>query len=210
MRGRNKPWADEFIRQHQEYIFNKEIDFNNQKPLFLEIGMGKGDFIISSCKCYKNVNHLGVELNKSVFALALKKIVNEEISNLKILNVPAANLLNEIKEHSVDKIFLNFSDPWPKSGHKKRRLVHPVHLELFEKLLALDGEILFKTDNLKLFQYGLEEFVKRNYEFKFLSFDYQLIEGDFMSEYEKRFRSLNQPIYRCVLKIKKENKNECK
>ena len=208
MRGRKKPWAGEFILQHQDYIYNPEKDFINQNKTYLEVGMGKGDFIIASCKYSPDINHIGVELNKSVFAIAMKKIVNENLNNIKLLNVAALNLLDYIKLHSINRIYLNFSDPWPKSGYQKRRLVHPIHLEIFEKLLETDGEILFKTDNLKLFEYGLEIFNQRNYEIVFLSYDYQLIEGDFLTEYEKHFRSLNQPIYRCVFKIRKENHHE--
>ena len=204
MRGRNKPWADQFISDNQHYIYKKNEIVDKNREIYLEIGMGKGDFIIQSSKYFSDVLHFGVELNKSIFAIALKKIANEEIENLKILNVPAINLLDYFAEHSISKIFLNFSDPWPKARHEKRRLVHPKHLELFEKLLVSDGKIVFKTDNLKLFEYGLEMFKQRNYTIEFLEYDYNTIEGDFVSEYEARFRSLNQPIYRCVASIVKK------
>ncbi len=201
MRGRNKPWADQFILDHADYLYHQETSFLNNQETYLEVGIGKGDFIIQSCQYYPHVNHIGVELNKSVFAIALKKIVNTNIENVKLLQVPAAQLVELIPHHSISKIFLNFSDPWPKSGYKKRRLVHPFHLQIFEQLLKKDGQIAFKTDNLMLFEFGLESFKERNYEIVELSYDYQTIPGDFISEYEARFRSLNQPIYRCVIKI---------
>ena len=204
MRGRNKPWADQFISDNQHYIYKKNEIVDKNREIYLEIGMGKGDFIIQSSKYFSDVLHFGVELNKSIFAIALKKIANLEIENLKILNVPAINLLDYFAEHSISKIFLNFSDPWPKARHEKRRLVHTKHLELFEKLLVSDGKIVFKTDNFKLFEYGLEMFKQRNYTIEFLEYDYNTIEGDFVSEYEARFRSLNQPIYRCVASIVKK------
>lgn len=208
MRGRNKPWAKDFIATHRDYLYQSSADFST--PCYLEIGMGKGDFIIASCKYSPQVHHVGIEINTSIFALALKKIVQEEINNIQVANIGADKLLEYFPEHSVEKIFLNFSDPWPKARHEKRRLVHPHYLSIFEKLLKKDGQICFKTDNCQLFDYGVEVFQERKYSIFELSYDYQLKEGDFMSEYERRFRSLGQPIYRCIVQPSQEEKNETK
>jgi len=202
MRGRNKPWAKDFIVEHQDLIFDKS-KVNGE--LTLEVGIGKGDFIVGNAKYNNNLTHIGVELNTSIFAVAMKKIVNEGISNVYLLNLPANKLLEYIDEGSINSLYLNFSDPWPQNGYRKRRLVHPIHLEIFEKLLKDNGKIVFKTDNQKLFEFGVENFKQRNYEFEFLSYDYKLLDDDFMTEYEAKFRALGQPIYRAVVKVNKSN-----
>ncbi len=205
MRGRNKPWANDFILAHQELIFNKDEKIN--MPKTLEVGIGKGDFIIKNAIANKDYLHIGVELNTSIYAIAMKKIVNEGLTNIRLLNVKALDLLNYIDEKSIDKLYLNFSDPWPQNGYRKRRLVHPLHLEIFEKLLIDGGTILFKTDNLPLFEMAVKNFNVRNYEILFVSYDYQTVSGDFVSEYEAKFRTNGDKIYRIVAKI---NKNSLK
>ncbi len=205
MRGRNKPWANDFILAHQELIFNKDEKIN--MPKTLEVGIGKGDFIIKNAIANKDYLHIGVELNTSIYAIAMKKIVNEGLTNIRLLNVKALDLLNYIDEKSIDKLYLNFSDPWPQNGYRKRRLVHPLHLEIFEKLLIDGGTILFKTDNLPLFEMAVKNFNVRNYEILFVSYDYQTVSGDFVSEYEAKFRANGDKIYRIVAKI---NKNSLK
>lgn len=205
MRGRNKPWANDFILAHQELIFNKDEKIN--MPKTLEVGIGKGDFIIKNAIANKDYLHIGVELNTSIYAIAMKKIVNEGLTNIRLLNVKAIDLLNYIDEESIDKLYLNFSDPWPQNGYRKRRLVHPLHLEIFEKLLIDGGTILFKTDNLPLFEMAVKNFNVRNYEILFVSYDYQTVSGDFVSEYEAKFRTNGDKIYRIVAKI---NKNSLK
>ena len=202
MRGRNKPWAKDFIAAHQELIFDKSEQLS--KPLTLEVGIGKGDFIVANAKNNQDYIHIGVELNESIYAIAMIKIVNEQIDNIKMLNVKALDLPLLISENSIDKIYLNFSDPWPQNGYRKRRLVHPIHLEVFERLLVDGGELIFKTDNVKLFEMAVTNFNIRNYEVTFLSYDYQTIEGDYVTEYESRFRSMNMPIHRIAVKIHKD------
>lgn len=199
MRGRNKPWAKDFIEEHRQLIYQKEI-----KADTLEIGIGKGDFIIQNAKNNPDLVHIGVEINTSILAMAMKKIVTENIENIYLLNVPAKDVSENIKEGSIQRIYLNFSDPWPQNGYRKRRLVHPLHLEIFESLLQDQGLLLFKTDNEKLFDFGVENFRQRNYEILSYSRDYQLEVGDFMSEYESKFRQQGQPIYRCVVKVNKQ------
>ena len=205
MRGRNKPWANDFILAHQELVFNKDEKIN--MPKTLEVGIGKGDFIIKNAIANKDYLHIGVELNTSIYAIAMKKIVNEGLSNVRLLNVKALDLLNFIEEQSIENLYLNFSDPWPQNGYRKRRLVHPLHLEIFEKLLIDGGTILFKTDNLPLFEMAVKNFNVRNYDILFVSYDYQTVSDDFVSEYEAKFRANGDKIYRIVAKI---NKNSLK
>lgn len=205
MRGRNKPWAKDFIAEHDSLIYKSDEKIADK--MTLEVGIGKGDFIVANAKVNEDTLHIGVELNTSIFAIAMKKIVNNDLKNIRLLNAKALDLPNYIAEGSISKIYLNFSDPWPQNGYRKRRLVHPIHLEVFEKLLIDGGEIVFKTDNLNLFEMGVNNFKIRNYEILFLEYNYQLIDGDFITEYESRFRALNMPIYRVVAKI---NKNDLK
>ncbi len=204
MRGRNKPWAKDFIIAHNDLIYDKEEVLS--QPLTLEIGIGKGDFLVANAKANPNYIHIGVEINTSIFAIAMKKVVNENLKNVRLLNLKAMDLLTSIPENSIEKIYLNFSDPWPQNGYRKRRLVHPLHLEVFEKLIIDKGELVFKTDNLALFEMGVNNFKIRNYEIEYLSYDYQTVPGDFVTEYEAKFRALNQPIYRVVVKINKANR----
>lgn len=202
MRGRNKPWAKEFIAEHEELRFNKEEKYD--KPLTLEVGIGKGDFIVANAKENTDYLHIGVEINESIYAIAMKKIVNENITNIKMLNCKALDLLQLINEGTIEKLYLNFSDPWPQNGYRKRRLVHPLHLEIFEKLLVNNGDIIFKTDNQKLFEMAVKNFKIRNYDVYFESYDYQTVPGDYVSEYEAKFRAQGMPIYRIAAKVNKE------
>lgn len=205
MRGRNKKWAKDFILSHQELLYDASLDNSNLKTL--EVGIGKGDFIIANAKNNPDYLHIGVEINESIFAVAMKKIVNEQINNIRLLNIKALDLANFIKDNSISKLYLNFSDPWPQNGYRKRRLVHPIHLEIFEKLLVDGGFIYFKTDNLPLFEMGLRNFQIRNYQIIDVSYDYQLAKDDYLTEYENKFRLLNMPIYRVVVQIFKNNLN---
>lgn len=202
MRGRKKPWAQDFIAAHEELKFNKDEKLN--KPLTLEVGIGKGDFIVNNAKANKDYIHIGVELNESIYAIAMKKIVNENIDNIRMINTKALDLPLFINENSISKLYLNFSDPWPQNGYRKRRLVHPIHLEVFEKLLVDGGQLIFKTDNFKLFEMAVNNFKIRNYGITFISYDYQTIDGDFVTEYEARFRSQGLPIHRIAVNVKKD------
>ena len=203
MRGRNKPWAKDFILAHEGLIYNPNEEVN--KELTLEIGIGKGDFIVANAKENTDNLHIGVELNTSIFAIAMKKVVNEDLSNIRLLNIKALDLVNYIKEGSISKLYLNFSDPWPQNGYRKRRLVHPIHLEVFEKFNIDGGLIIFKTDNLGLFEMGVKNFKIRNYQIDFISYDYQTVKGDYVTEYESKFRALNMPIHRIVATINKDS-----
>ena len=149
--------------------------------------------------------HIGVEINESIYAIAMKKIVNENITNIKMLNCKALDLLQLINEGTIEKLYLNFSDPWPQNGYRIRRLVHPILLEVFEKFIKDGGQIIFKTDNLGLFEMGVKNFKIRNYQIDFISYDYQTVKGDYVTEYESKFRALNMPIHRIVATINKDS-----
>jgi len=195
MRGRNKPWADQFILDHADYLYHQETSFLNNQETYLEVGIGKGDFIIQSCQYYPHVNHIGVELNKSVFAIALKKIVNTNIENVKLLQVPAAQLVELIPHHSISKIFLNFSDPWPKKRHARRRLTSSVFLSVYDNIFKGDKVIVQKTDNTGLFESSIVSLSNYGYIIEDISLDLAStgMENS-LTEYEAKFMKLGVKI----------------
>ena len=199
MRTKYKPWAKPFIEEHTEVMcpFDK---LNDYKDYYLEIGSGKGQFLLEMAQKYPNMTFIGVEMNVTCAGFTAKKLVENEISNAKLVHANAAVMTPTIKDDSVEGIFLNFSDPWPKKRHTKRRLTSNTFLLEYYRILKSGGKLIFKTDNLDLFNYSLE--VIKESSFKLVSADYDY-DGkdtfDALTEYEKNFRELGQPIYRLVL-----------
>lgn len=208
MRLKRKPWGESVIENNSEYLVkatemdqNKFQDFINCKHLVLEIGAGKGDFAISMAKKYPDIHFLAIEMQSMAIAYALRKIHDEKIDNLLFVNVDAHYLFEQIKNHEVETIFLNFSDPWPKKRQNKRRLTYPTMLNEYYNILSSNGKLIFKTDNDVLFNDSLE-YLKES-KFKVVSIDYDYDgndEFDSLTEYESRFRGLNAPIKRFIVK----------
>ena len=203
MRQRNVKNKEEIINSSKYIILNpKEYLgkwsklFNNSNPIYIEIGMGKGDFILENAKRYPNINFIGIEKYDSIIALAIKKIEVEEISNLKLIRMNALEI-NEVFSHEIDKIYLNFSDPWPKPRHAKRRLTSEVFLEKYDNLFKNDKIIEMKTDNRNLFEFSLISFNDFGYSIKEISLDlhHSDIENNIMTEYERKFSLNNNAIY---------------
>ena len=205
MRLRKKKWASTLIKEYtgvfvlENAMLEKEIKINQINAL--EIGAGKGGFIVGMTKKHKNVNFYGIEQNQSAFALCLKKLINEEeqLSNVKIIRSDVNDVIELIKDESIDTIYLNFSDPWPKSRHHKRRLTYPLMLDKYKRILKKEGKIFFKTDNELLFNDSIEYFKKKEWHFINVDYDYQLDKDDFMTEYEEKFRSMGNKIYRLIV-----------
>ena len=199
MRTKYKPWAKPYLEEHTEVMcpFDK---LNDYKDYYLEIGSGKGQFLLEMAKKYPNLTFIGVEMNVTCAGFTAKKLVENEISNAKLVHANAAVMTPTIKDDSVEGIFLNFSDPWPKKRHTKRRLTSNTFLLEYYRILKRGGKLIFKTDNLDLFNYSLE--VIKESSFKLVSADYDY-DGkdtfDALTEYEKNFRELGQPIYRLIL-----------
>jgi len=199
MRLRNIKGAEEILKSNPNIIVNPEDNkgnwasiFNNNNPIHLEIGMGKGDFILALAAEYPNINFIGIEKQASVLIRAVQKAENL-IPNLRLINADA-NDLNNIFNHEIDAIYLNHSDPWPKAKHAKRRLTSPVFLELY-KQIANDGFTLYmRTDNEQLFDYSLETFAENGYMIKNINRNLPVTNG-VMTEYEKKFRKLGHLIY---------------
>ena len=140
------------IKNPEEYIGNYKKIFNNNNPINIEIGMGKGDFIIGMAKKYPDINFIGIEKYDSVIVRAIQKSNELEINNLKIIRVDA-NKLDQIFDKEIDTIYLNFSDPWPKDRHSKRRLTSNIFLNIYDKIFKERKRIIMKTDNINLFNY---------------------------------------------------------
>ena len=183
MRMRN-PKNKDLLIANCDYFYEK---FSNNNPIHLEIGMGKGQFILEMALNHPNINFIGVEKYSSVASVAIKKINEFKPDNLKILIMDAMNL-KEILGHSIDTIYLNFSDPWPKERHAKRRLTSENYLKIYDELFKNKAHIIMKTDNDLLFNYSLESFKNYGYKINQISYDLHKVNIDnVMTEYEEKF-----------------------
>ena len=200
MRLRNVKNAKEILDKN-EYI-NRDIKDLPNKVTYLEIGMGKGDFIIGNAKRYPDINFIGVEKYDSVMVRAIEKI-DEDLPNLKLLRLDAMEI-DTVFDKNIDLIYLNFSDPWPKKRHALRRLTSPIFLAKYDKLFKNGCHIIMKTDNRKLFEYSLKSLTDYGYKIEDISLDLHNddYKDNIMTEYEKRFVSLNQNIY--MVNVKKD------
>ena len=209
MRLRNKPWAEPFLEENEDLVlkFDEELRdsfediFGNNNSLNLEIGTGKGDFIKQLASLNLDKNYIGVEKYSTVLAIAAKKIKNEsELTNVRLMCYDASDIELVFNDESLDCIYLNFSDPWPKARHAKRRLTYKTFLDKYYMLLKTGGKIIMKTDNLDLFNYSLES-IQEHAKFKIVeyTYDYEFdASNDGMSEYERKFRELGTKINRLV------------
>ncbi len=185
-----------FIKNPKENKGQWKNVFNNQNEIHLEVGCGKGNFIIGMAKAYPNVNFIALEKFESVLIRALEKMEAEEIPNLKIVHADATDLCEMFSDGEVSTMYLNFSDPWPKTRHAKRRLTYKTFLELYSKILVSDGVIIQKTDNRSLFEYSLESFSQNGWYLKNISLDLHKTDMfNVMTEYEVKKSKLG-PIYR--------------
>lgn len=184
MRMRNPKDKDELLNSCDYYY---EDNFTNDNPINLEIGMGKGQFILNMALNNPNINFIGVEKYSSVASCAIKKINDYKPSNLKIL-VGDITTVSEKLEHKINTIYLNFSDPWPKDRHAKRRLTSISYLELYDSLFAGRPHIIQKTDNDNLFEYSLECYKEYGYKINKISYDlHKETIPNVMTEYEEKF-----------------------
>ncbi|WP_066063387.1 tRNA (guanosine(46)-N7)-methyltransferase TrmB [Neobacillus soli] len=210
MRVRNKPWAKDKIEQHPQYIVANPEQykgkwhevFENDQPLHIEVGTGKGQFITEMAKANPTINYMGIEVYDSVIVIALDRLIEADVPNLRLLHVNASDLEKYFTKNDVDRVYLNFSDPWPKSRHEKRRLTYKDFLTFYEDIMVDGGEIHFKTDNQGLFEYSLMSFSKYGLLLKYVSLDLHKsdFEGNIMTEYEEKFSGMGSRIYRCEVK----------
>lgn len=209
MRLRNIPGADEVIAQSEHVIQNpqeykgkwNEV-FHNNNPIQIEIGMGKGQFLMKLAELNPNINYIGIEKYTSVILRAVQKRNEIEISNLKLICMDAEDIIHVFEKGEVNKIYLNFSDPWPKDRHSKRRLTSKEFLNRYDNILHDDGTIEFKTDNKKLFEFSLEEIKESKWNLVAHTFDLHhdsvLSDGNIMTEYEEKFSLKGNPIHKLI------------
>lgn len=202
MRLRNVKNAKDIINSNEYVItepqkwFGKYNElFNNDNPIHIEIGMGKGDFIIGMAQKYPNINFIGIELYESVMVRATQKLDNmDNIPNLRLICMDAHGL-TEVFDHEIDTIYLNFSDPWPKARHAKRRLTSEVLLSVYDSLYVGNPHLIQKTDNIGLFAYSLSSLSKYGYTLERVSLDLANEDIDNVcTEYEKKFMNLGTNI----------------
>ena len=177
--------------------------FVGGSPLHIEIGCGKGGFIAQTAALNPDVRYIAVEKVSNVIVLAMEKAAAAKLSNLRFMRGNFQFLSESFPDKSVDRIYLNFSDPWPKKGYAKRRLTHGGFLEIYKRLLKDGGEICFKTDNRELFDFSLESFPENGFEVSCVTYDLHSsdFEGNVMTEYETRFSQMGVPICRLVATV---------
>lgn len=216
MRVRKRAGAEEMIASHPEIVVHDPKNwqgrwqerFEKVQPLHIEIGMGKGRFITEMAKLHPDINYIGIDMQLSVVSFALDKVIEKKLKNVQLLHVDGSALTEYFANGEVDQIYLNFSDPWPKKKHEKRRLTAASFLAVDEKILKTAGEIHFKTDNQGLFEYSLASFSQYGMILKKVWLDLHAsdFEGNVMTEYEKKFSEKGQPIYRVEAKFPEKNK----
>ena len=210
MRLRNIKGAREAIEASPYVILDPENYkgrwhevFGNDHLLRLEVGMGKGQFIMEQARRHPEVNFIGIEMYSSVLIRALQKMEEEELPNLKFLRIDARTLPECFAQGEVDRIYLNFSDPWPKDRHAKRRLTSRQFLARYDQVLKSDGIIEFKTDNRPLFDFSLEEAKEANWHIDLCTYDLHheedLMQDNIMTEYEARFSAQGNPIHKMII-----------
>jgi len=206
MRLKNVKGAKERI-EISKYIIKEPISlkgkyqslFNNNNPIHLEIGTGKGDFLIGMATKYPDINFIGIERYDSVLVRAIEKIDELKLDNIFFIREDAF-IVDQIFEHEIEKIYLNFSDPWPKERHAKRRLTSPIFLKKYDSIFKGEKEIQMKTDNRKLFEYSLVSLNESDYKITEINLNLydDMVENNVATEYETKFVKAGKIIYRAV------------
>ncbi len=188
--------CDYIIKNYKELKGNYKKIFNNNNPIHIEIGMGKGNFIIGMAQKYPDINFIGIEKYDSVIVRAIEKL-DIEIPNLKLIKMDALDI-EEVFDKEIDTIYLNFSDPWPKNRHEHRRLTSDAFLKRYDGVFKKDKKIIMKTDNRKLFEYSIMSLTNYGYKIKEISLDMYNddIKDNVQTEYEKKFHDKGMPIYK--------------
>lgn len=210
MRLRRKPWIDEAILEYADFLSIgwpencrgrwQDIFARGERPLWVELGTGKGQFIAGLAARHEDVNIIGIELQRGVLYYAGQKVAAAELANVRLVEGDISELPNAFAPGEVDRFYLNFCDPWPKARHAKRRLTHRGFLKKYATLLAPQGEIHFKTDNHDLFYFSIEEFQALGWTLRDVTDDLHQNEPaeNVRTEYEQKFSAKGQPIYRLV------------
>jgi tRNA (guanine-N(7)-)-methyltransferase len=206
MRVRNRKGATELLEAHPQYVILNPADakgrwqeiFGNDHPIHVEVGSGKGAFVSGMAKANPDINYIGIDIQKSVLSYALDKVLATDVPNIKLLWVDGSDLTDYFEKDEIDRLYLNFSDPWPKKRHEKRRLTYQSFLATYQQILPENGEIHFKTDNRGLFEYSLVSFSQYGMKLKGVWLDLHAsdFEDNVLTEYEQKFANKGQVIYR--------------
>jgi len=212
MRLRNKPWAMDLIENHPDIVEKSPAEwrgswkkiFGNENPIYVEVGTGKGQYVTRMAQAYPEVNFIGIEKYESVLVTGVQRVIAQPQPNLRFLQDDVEQIDEFFQKGEVDRLFINFTDPWPKVRHAKRRLTHENFLKKYEQILKEDGEIHFKTDNQGLFEYSIESLTFYGFRLKNISLDLHNSEmtKNIMTEYEERFANKGMRIYRLEASLK--------
>lgn len=205
VRGSREAIADsEFTVNEPESMRGKWSElFENDNPIYIEVGMGKGKFITTLAQMNPDINYIGIEKYSSVLIRAVEKRRELDIDNLVFIRMDAENICDVFSEGEVDRIYLNFSDPWPKDRHAKRRLTSRQFMARYNEILKKDGQVEFKTDNRPLFDFSMEEIPQASWNIVESSYDLHnsdMAEGNVMTEYEEKFSAMGNPIHKLIAK----------
>lgn len=195
--------ANDYVVHDEEQMKGKWHEFfGNDHPIHIEIGMGKGQFIIELARRNPDINYIGIEKYSSVLVRAIeKRELEENMQNLYFIRMDAEYIEKVFDKDEVSRIYLNFSDPWPKDRHAKRRLTSTRFLKLYDHILVPDGRVIFKTDNRALFDFSLEQVPEAGWTLENYTYDLhhsEYNEGNIMTEYEAKFSAMGTPINRLV------------
>ena len=213
MRVRKRKGAEEHLANHPQYVILEpeaakgkwhEL-FGNDNPIHIEVGSGKGAFITGMAQQNPDINYIGIDIQLSVLSYALDKVLASGAGNVKLLRVDGSALTNYFEDGEVDMMYLNFSDPWPKARHARRRLTSNEFFKLYDQILTADGTVEFKTDNRPLFDFSVEELeTSELFVLNQLSYDLHndstMNQGNIMTEYEAKFSSMGNPICKLIAK----------
>ncbi len=206
MRLRKKPHTDEKLQAFADFVTVGEVEpikKDSSRELYVELGTGMGDFITQLAERNPQINFIGLEVEKTCVLAAARKVREKNLGNVRLIVFDINNVTELFGEHEVDRLYINFCDPWPKKRHAKRRLTHVRFLEMYRKILKRGGEIYFKTDNRGLFDFSLEQFELAGLEVRDVTNDLHACEppDNIRTEYENKFSEQGVPINFCITRF---------
>ncbi|MBO4779740.1 MAG: tRNA (guanosine(46)-N7)-methyltransferase TrmB [Selenomonadaceae bacterium] len=206
MRLRKKPHTDEKLQNFADFVAIGNVQPITKDPareLYVELGTGKGDFITQIAERNPQINFIGLEVEATCVLAAARKVREKNLGNVRLIVFDVANIAELFAEHEIDRLYINFCDPWPKKRHAKRRLTYIKFLELYKKILKPEGEIYFKTDNRGLFDFSLEQFAEAGFGVCSVTNDLHADEpsDNIRTEYENKFSAAGVPINFCIARV---------
>lgn len=206
MRLRKKPHTDEKLQAFADFVTVGDVQpiiKDSTRELYVELGTGMGDFITQIAERNPQINFIGLEVEATCVLSAARKVREKNLSNVRLIVFDINNITEIFGEHAIDRLYINFCDPWPKKRHAKRRLTHIRFLEMYRTILKVGGEIFFKTDNRALFDFSLEQFTLAGMTVRDVTNDLHSNEPpeNIRTEYENKFSAAGVPINFCVVRF---------